>query len=110
MEGDTLLTAGALELRLHEHLVTIDGRALALSTREVELLAELLRRSGSVVGRAELYAAVWRTALRADDRSVDVYIHKLRVKLARLAPGWAYIHTHFGVGYRLAPERSQPFH
>jgi DNA-binding response OmpR family regulator len=36
------------------------------------------------------------------DRSVDVFVRKVRTKLAHLAPGWAYIHTHFGVGYRFA--------
>jgi DNA-binding response OmpR family regulator len=110
MDGDTVLTVGTLELRPRERLVTIDGRGLALSAREVELLAELLRQRGSVITRSDLYQSVWGADLRPDDRSVDVYIHKLRAKLARAAPEWAFIHTHFGVGYRLSPERSQPFH
>jgi len=38
------------------------------------------------------------------DRSVDVFIRKLRQKLEKLSPGWSYIHTHFGVGYRFDPE------
>jgi DNA-binding winged helix-turn-helix (wHTH) protein len=38
------------------------------------------------------------------DRSVDVFIRKLRQKLERRSPGWGYIHTHFGVGYRFDPE------
>jgi DNA-binding winged helix-turn-helix (wHTH) protein len=38
------------------------------------------------------------------DRSVDVFIRKLRQKLERRSPGWSYIHTHFGVGYRFDPE------
>jgi DNA-binding response OmpR family regulator len=40
------------------------------------------------------------------DRSVDVFVRKLRLKLHDAAPAWAYIHTHFGVGYRFAPERT----
>jgi DNA-binding response OmpR family regulator len=48
--------------------------------------------------------------LRADDRSVDVYVHKLRAKLGRALPGWRFIHTHFGFGYRFQPEPSQLFH
>jgi DNA-binding response OmpR family regulator len=39
------------------------------------------------------------------DRSVDVFVRKLRLKLQEAAPGWIYIHTHFGIGYRFAPER-----
>jgi DNA-binding winged helix-turn-helix (wHTH) protein len=38
------------------------------------------------------------------DRSVDVFVRKLRSKLQRQSPGWEYIHTHFGVGYRFEPE------
>jgi DNA-binding winged helix-turn-helix (wHTH) protein len=38
------------------------------------------------------------------DRSVDVFVRKLRQKLERHSPKWRYIHTHFGIGYRLQPE------
>jgi DNA-binding winged helix-turn-helix (wHTH) protein len=38
------------------------------------------------------------------DRSVDVFVRKLRQKLRTASPEWSYIHTHFGVGYRFAPE------
>jgi hypothetical protein len=41
------------------------------------------------------------------DRSVDVFVRKLRLKLRRASPGWRYIHTHFGVGYRFAPEPAE---
>jgi DNA-binding winged helix-turn-helix (wHTH) protein len=40
------------------------------------------------------------------DRSVDVFIRKLRQKLEKRSPEWEYIHTHFGVGYRFDPEAS----
>ena len=42
--------------------------------------------------------------MRPGDRSVDVYVRRLRVKLEQTLPGWRFIHTHFGLGYRLAPE------
>ena len=45
--------------------------------------------------------------MRAGDRSVDVYVRKLRVKLQRELPGWLLIHTHFGFGYRMTAERKQ---
>ena len=41
---------------------------------------------------------------------MDVYVHKLRAKLAVALPGWGFIHTHFGFGYRFQPEPSHPFH
>jgi DNA-binding winged helix-turn-helix (wHTH) protein len=38
------------------------------------------------------------------DRSVDVFVRKLRQKLQRHSANWRYIHTHFGIGYRFDPE------
>jgi DNA-binding response OmpR family regulator len=78
--------------------------------RELELLAALARRQGRIVPREELYGTVWGAPMRAADRSVDVYVHKLRTKLAAALPQWEFIHTHFGFGYRFQAERSQRFH
>ena len=54
--------------------------------------------------REEIYQRVWGYAMVHGDRSVDVFVRKLRQKLERASPGWRYIHTHFGVGYRFAAE------
>ena len=105
-----VLKAGELEIRPTEHLARARGRALSLSVRELELLAALARREGRIVPREELYETVWGTPLKAQDRSVDVYVHKLRTKLAAALPEWGFIHTHFGFGYRFQPEPSHPFH
>ena len=105
-----VIRAGELEIRPSEYLVLAGGRALTLSVRELELLAALGRREGRIVPREELYATVWGAPMRADDRSVDVYVHKLRSKLADALPEWRFIHTHFGFGYRFQPEPSHPFH
>ncbi len=104
------LRAGDLEVRPGDHLAVVGGRALALSERELELLAALVRRKGRIVPREELYETVWGAPMREADRSVDVYVHKLRAKLAEALPEWQFIHTHFGFGYRFAPELSQRFH
>jgi DNA-binding winged helix-turn-helix (wHTH) protein len=104
-----VLRAGDLEVRPADHLVLAGGRVLSLSVRELELLAALARKQGRIVAREELYATVWGAPLREQDRSVDVYVHKLRSKLARAAPGWRFIHTHFGFGYRFEPEHSADF-
>jgi DNA-binding response OmpR family regulator len=107
---EEVLRAGELEVRPADHLALAAGRTLSLSMRELELLAALVRRQDRIVPRDELYATVWGAPLRPDDRSVDVYVHKLRSKLARAMPEWRFIHTHFGFGYRLSPEPSHPFH
>jgi len=101
---DAVYRAADLEIRPGEHLVLARGRALSLSVREMEVLAALAERSGRVVTREQLYAAAWGGTLRHDDRSVDVYVHKLRAKLAEALPDWRFIHTHFGFGYRFSPE------
>jgi len=78
-----------------------------LSFRELGVLTELARRADLVIGREELFRKVWGREMRSGDRSVDVYVRKLRVKLEEALPGWRFIHTHFGFGYRLAAERIQ---
>jgi DNA-binding response OmpR family regulator len=108
VSGEVIRTA-ELEIRPSEYLALAGGRALALSLRELELLVALARREGRIVSREELYGTVWHAQLRADDRSVDVYVHKLRSKLARALPGWRFIHTHFGFGYRFQPEAFTSF-
>ena len=105
-----VIRAGELEIRPSEYLAVAGGRALTLSLRELELLAALARREGRIVPREELYKTVWGAPMRADDRSVDVYVHKLRSKLAEALPEWRFIHTHFGFGYRFQPERSHLVH
>src|SRR5437764_14570760 len=109
---DTLeiLRAAELEIRPNEHLARARGRTLSLSVRELDLLAALARREGRIVPRGELYETVWGAPLRTQDRSVDVYVHKLRTKLADALPEWGFIHTHFGFGYRFEAEPSHLFH
>lgn len=109
-EGSEVIRVGDLEVRPADHLALARGRALSLSVRELELLAALARRQGRIVAREELYATVWGAPLREQDRSVDVYVHKLRSKLGRAIPDCSFIHTHFGFGYRFEPEDSHPFH
>ncbi len=96
--------AAELEVRPDEHLVLARGRALTLSVRELQVLVALARRQGHILSREALYETVWGGPLRADDRSVDVYVHKIRAKLAAALPEWRFIHTHFGFGYRFAAE------
>ena len=54
--------------------------------------------------REAIYQRVWGYAMAHGDRSVHVFIRKLRQKLEKRSPSWSYIHTHFGVGYRFDPE------
>ena len=105
-----VLRAGRLEIRPDEFVALADGRPLDLTGRELALLTALARRTGRIVSRAELYAVVWNRPFRKEDRSVDVYVRKLRAKLEEALPEWRFIHTHFGFGYRFAPQLSHSFH
>jgi DNA-binding winged helix-turn-helix (wHTH) protein len=102
-----ILHAGELEIRLGEGLVLATGRALTLSVREFQLLAAMARHVGAIVSREALYREVWGGELRRGDRSVDVYVSKLRMKLETALPDRRFIHTHPGFGYRFQP---QPAH
>ena len=103
--GSEELIVGPLQIMPDEHLARADGRALMLSIRELRLLTELARRADRIVAREDLFELVWGKEMRPRDRSVDVYVRKLRVKLEEALPGWRFIHTHFGFGYRLSAER-----
>jgi DNA-binding response OmpR family regulator len=99
-----VLHAGELEIRIGEGLVLATGQALTLSVREFDLLVAMARRLGAIVTREELYREVWHRALRSGDRSVDVYVSKLRAKLEAAMPDRRFIHTHPGFGYRFQPQ------
>ena len=75
-----------------------------LTRREFEVLQLLAQAQGKVLQREEIYRSVWGYAMAHGDRSVDVFIKKVRQKLETASPDWEYIHTHFGVGYRFEPE------
>jgi DNA-binding response OmpR family regulator len=103
-----VIEVGPLEIVPEDHLARASGRTLTLSIRELRLLTELARRADRIMSREELFTLVWGRELRSGDRSVDVYVRKLRVKLEEALPNWSFIHTHFGFGYRLAAEPKQP--
>jgi len=105
-----VLYAGELEIRLEEGLVLATGQALMLSVREFELLVAMARRIGAIIAREELYGTVWGGELRPGDRSVDVYVSKLRGKLEAALPDRRFIHTHPGFGYRFQPQPSRNVH
>ncbi len=99
------LRCGNLEIVGSGRRAAASGRPLDLTAREFQLLLAFAQRRNRVVPRTDLYALVWRRRMPHRDRSVDVFVRRLRIKLDAAAPGWIYIHTHFGVGYRFAPER-----
>jgi DNA-binding response OmpR family regulator len=100
---DLAVTIGEITVRPDLYQAYVGEQSLELTAREFEIL-QLLSQSDRVLRREEIYERVWGYAMAHGDRSVDVFVRKLRQKLRASSPGWSYIHTHFGVGYRFAPE------
>jgi DNA-binding response OmpR family regulator len=98
------LIAGELEIRPDQFQAFVGGGSVELTRREFELLQLLAEAKGSVLEREAIYQRVWGYSMAHGDRSVDVFVRKLRQKLERGSPSWRYIHTHFGIGYRFDPE------
>ena len=102
------VVAGELAIRADRFQAFVGETSVDLTRREFELIDLLASAEGRVLEREEIYQRVWGYAMARGDRSVDVFVRKLRQKLEKASPGWQYIHTHFGVGYRFAPECSDP--
>ena len=102
--GERVLRAGPVEVWPERFVAQSHGTRVSLTVRELSLLTALIERRGRIVAREELYRVVWGETLRKSDRSVDVYVAKLRHKLAEAVPELTLIHTHFGFGYRLDSE------
>ncbi len=75
-----------------------------LTPTEFRLLLVMAREAGRAMTRDELHQRAWGTRYRHRDRTVDVCVRKLRVKLDHASPSHTYVQTHHGVGYRLAAE------
>ena len=70
-----------------------------LTRRELEVLEVLAESAGRPVARDEVHRRVWGGRVAGfKDRSVEVYIRRLRVKLGAIAPDWEHIHTHHNIG------------
>jgi DNA-binding response OmpR family regulator len=101
---DEVVSAGELRIRPDRFDAYVGEEPAGLSRKEYELLRQLAGAGGRVLEREEIYQRVWGYTMVRGDRSVDVFVRKLRTKLEKVSPGWRYVHTHFGVGYRFAAE------
>jgi DNA-binding response OmpR family regulator len=98
------LMAGEVEIRSDRFQAFVGEKSLELTRREFELIELLAAAEGRVLEREGIYSRLWGYTMVRGDRSVDVFVRKLRQKLEKASPRWRYIHTHFGIGYRFAAE------
>lgn len=102
---DSILTAGNLTFDSATREVRIEGTPVALSHRESALLEHLMRRSGKVVRKTQLEDDLYGASGDHAANSLEVLVHRLRRKLARLGASVG-VQTIRGVGYLLAPAAS----
>lgn len=93
-----ILTYRQLTMNHQSRTVTVDGREVALTYKEYELLRQLLLNRGIVLTRDNLMNSVWGTDFEGETRTVDVHIRTLRQKLGEAG---AYIETVRNVGYKV---------
>jgi DNA-binding response OmpR family regulator len=82
----------------------LNGQSAELTLTEFRLLYALAAESPRVVSRDELLQRIWGRRLTRRDRTVDVFVRKLREKIDSRAPRHAFLHTRYGVGYKLEPQ------
>lgn len=97
------LKAGGVELDRSSCQVKLDGSILALTATEFRLLEFLMTRPGVVFSREQLLNAVWGQDRAITDRTVDVYILRLRQKIETDASAPRMIHSVRGFGYSFEP-------
>src|SRR5205085_10858059 len=93
------IEVGEITIRPDRHQAYAGGNSLDLTAKEFEIL-QLLTQSERVLRREEIYERVWGYAMAHGDRSVGVFVRKLRQKLRTASPTWSYIHTQSGVACR----------
>jgi DNA-binding response OmpR family regulator len=98
------IVAGEVVIRSDRFQAFVGESSIDLTRREFELIELLAAAEGRVLEREEIYSRLWGYTMVRGDRSVDVFVRKLRQKLEKASPSWRYIHTHFGIGYRFAAE------
>lgn len=94
---------GLLFVSPDRHEVKVGGKDVTLTNKEFELLCLLLRNKGIVLTRATLMDRVWGFESERENRTLDVHIRTLRVKLGEAG---SYIETVRGIGYKIGGENA----
>jgi two-component system, OmpR family, response regulator ResD len=100
--GPQVLETGELRLDPTAHRATRDGRPLALTAREFDLLAFFLRHPGEAFTREQLMRQVWGWEF-GDQSTVTVHVRRLREKIEPDPTTPRFLVTVWGVGYRFDP-------
>jgi len=94
-----LLEHGVLRVDVERHRCFVEGKEVDLTSKEFDLLSELMSRPGRVLTRDRLLELVWGSDITVTTRTIDTHLKRLREKLGAAGP---LIETVRGVGYRFA--------
>ncbi len=98
---EAVLEAGPVRMDVERHVVSVDGRTVALPLKEFDLLEYLLRNAGRVLTRGQLIDRVWGSDYVGDTKTLDVHVKRLRAKLEPDPATPKYLTTVRGLGYKL---------
>ncbi len=98
------LRFGRLNVDAQRRDVFIDGQAVALSTIEFQLFWSLAQKAGSVVSREIIHQDIYNTTYNGYDRSIDLYISRIRQKISNHSGAANCLKTVRGVGYQFVDD------
>jgi DNA-binding response OmpR family regulator len=96
-----LLRFPLLDISKKRHAARLGNKEIPLTPKEFDLLWSLASHPGRTFTRAELLEHIWGYDFFGDDRTIDVHVKRLRRKLEPEGHPYRYIHTIWGVGYRM---------
>lgn len=99
-----ILTCGGLRLDKEFHIVTTNRHPINLTPTEFDLLYILMSTPGRVYSRSDLLLKLQGTTFEGIERTIDVHIRNLRMKIEKNPAKPIFIETVFGVGYRFRSE------
>lgn len=106
MSQSEVLFCGELVFNIAENRVEYQGKNIALTSKELQILQLLLNQPSKTFTKANLYESVWNSQYFYEDNTINVHVSNLRNKLKK-ATGHDYIETVWGIGYRLKEEQPE---
>lgn len=101
-EDETMIFHSGLSLNVMTHECTLNEQKLELTPTEFEILRILCQKKGKVVSSEELFHEIWKDEYyQKSNNTITVHIRHLREKLGDTAEHPKYIHTVWGVGYKI---------
>ena len=101
-DKDKVLTHKNLTLNTETMEVLVKGKSISLTAREFSILELLITYPNKVFTKANLFEHVWQDEFLGDDNTVNVHVSNLRSKIAKIDPDTEYIHTVWGIGFKMS--------